>query len=65
MTDLKLTAKDTKSISKEELEGKIKDHLKNLFIYIMKRGLDKGFEEPNTEFVFYKKSPVEKRAWKE
>ncbi len=64
LLDLKISAKDMK-FTAEELENKIKDHLKMLFISVMKKGLDKGFEEPNTEFIFYKEPFVTKRVWKE
>jgi hypothetical protein len=49
----------------KELEDEIKTYLKKLFIYVLKKALDKGFEEPNTEFVFYKKPPIIKRTWNE
>ncbi|MEO0156875.1 MAG: hypothetical protein ABIL07_07160 [candidate division WOR-3 bacterium] len=65
LIDLKIEPKEIKTIANEELEKKIKEHLMVLFTTVMKRGLDKGFEEPNTEFVFYKESFVTKRLWDE
>jgi len=65
LTDLKINPKEVKSITKEDLEQKIKEHLMMLFISVMKKGLDKGFEESNTEFIFYKEPFVVKRAWQE
>jgi len=65
MGDLNLTPKDVKKLSDRELEQKVQDHLKRLLVYIIKKGLDKGFEEPNTEFVFYTKPPIAKRVWSE
>jgi hypothetical protein len=65
LADLKLSAKDAKALPAEELELRIKSHLQQLFISVMEKGLDKGFEEPNTEFVFYKEPFVTKRIWEE
>lgn len=65
ISDLKLMPKDIKKIPDKELEYRIQEHLKKLFIYVIKKGLDKGFEEPNTEFVFYKEPPIAKRVWNE
>ena len=65
LIDLKISQKETKSIAKEDLVNRIKDHLRALFVSVMKKGLDKGFEEPNTEFVFYKEPLVAKRTWQE
>lgn len=65
LIDLEISKKEKKSIKKEELESKIKDHLEKLIVSVMKKGLDKGFEEPNTEFVFYKESFVSKCEHKE
>ncbi|KPJ73478.1 hypothetical protein AMJ52_03600 [candidate division TA06 bacterium DG_78] len=64
-TDHKNADRDSKKHSEIELEDEIKIYLKKLFIYILKKALDKGFEEPNTEFVFYKKPPIVKRTWSE
>lgn len=65
MSDLQLTQRDMKKLRDTGLEQKIQEHLKRLFIYVMKRGLNKGFEEPNTEFVFDLKPPVARREWHE
>jgi hypothetical protein len=65
LADLKLGQKEAKALGPEELELKIKTHLQALFISVMEKGLDKGFEEPNTEFVFYKEPFVTKRVWVE
>ncbi len=62
LIDLKISKKDRKSLSKEELGNQIKDHLEAIFVSVMKKGLDKGFEEPNTEFVFPKDPFVSKRV---
>lgn len=65
LLDLKISKKDKKAISKEEFEKKVKDHLEAIFVSVMKKGLDKGFEEPNTEFVFYKEPFVSRRIHSE
>ena len=65
LNDLELTPKSKKSIPKEEMRSRIETHLKKTFVHVIKKGLDKGFYEPNTEFVFYKKPPVAKRVWNE
>ncbi len=62
LIDLKIGKKEKKSMSKDDLENKIKDHLETVFVSVIKIGLDKGFEEPNTEFVFYKEPFVSKRS---
>lgn len=65
LIDLQISKKDKKSISRDDLEKKIKDHLEVLFVSVMKKGLDKDFEEPNTEFIFYKEPFVSKRIHSE
>ena len=65
LTDLKQGPKEAKALGTEELELRIKTHFQTLFISVMEKGLDKGFEEPNTEFVFYKETFVTKRVWEE
>lgn len=65
LIDLKINPKDRWVIRKEEQGNKIKEHLMSLFTAVLKKGLDKGFEEPNTEFVFYKEPFVMKRRWEE
>ncbi|HEX7320460.1 MAG TPA: hypothetical protein VF399_08920 [bacterium] len=63
LIDLNINAKDAKSMDTKELESKIVVHLKKLIVTVMFKGLDKGFEEPNTELVFYKEPLVAKRIW--
>jgi hypothetical protein len=63
--DLNINSDNIKTISKEDLDKKIKEHLMMLFTTVMKKGLNKGFEEPDTEFIFYKEPFVTKRIWKE
>ena len=63
LADLNINAKDARSMDKKELESKIVVHLKKLIITVMFKGLDKGFEEPNTELVFYSEPLVAKRIW--
>ena len=65
LLDLKIDKKEKKSIAGEDLANKIKEHLEALFVSVMKKGLDKGFEEPGIEFVFYKEPFVTKRIWTE
>jgi hypothetical protein len=65
LVDLKLGSKEAKALGPEALELKIKTHLQALFISVMEKGLDKEFEEPNTEFVFYQGPFVTKRIWEE
>jgi hypothetical protein len=65
MADLELKPKDKQKMSHDKLEYRIQQHLKKLLVHVIKKGLDKGFEEPNTEFVFYKKPPITKRVWNE
>jgi hypothetical protein len=57
--------REKKKRSEKELDDEIKIYLKKLFIYVLKKALDKGFEEPNTEFIFYKDPPIVKRTWSE
>lgn len=63
LIDLKINLKESNSIPEQNLENKIKEHLMVLFTMVMKKGLDKGFEEPDIEFVFYKEPFVTKRIW--
>uniref|UniRef100_A0A7C4Y9F6 Uncharacterized protein n=1 Tax=candidate division WOR-3 bacterium TaxID=2052148 RepID=A0A7C4Y9F6_UNCW3 len=63
LMDLKLDEKEIKKLSELELDIKIEEHLRNLFIAVMIKGLDNGYEEPDTEFVFYKEPFVFKRKW--
>ncbi len=61
--DLKLPTKAIRRMSAQELEQRIQEHVKELLVHVIKKGLDKGFEEANTEFVFYKKPSITKRVW--
>lgn len=63
MIDLKISDDEIKKITDEELDKKVEEHLRNLFISVMMKGLDSGYEEPDTEFVFYKEPLVSKRKW--
>lgn len=63
LIDFKIAPEEIKSIPKEEMDKKIKEHLMKLFTTVIKKGLDKGFEKPDTEFIFYKESFVTKRVW--
>ncbi len=65
LIDLKISSETARTMKNDELEQKIKEHLMILFTSVLKKGLDKGFEEPDTEFVFYKEPFVTKRIWKE
>ncbi|OGC42785.1 hypothetical protein A2Y85_07110 [candidate division WOR-3 bacterium RBG_13_43_14] len=65
LLDLKISKKEKKSIAKQDMENKVKDHLETLFVSVMKKGLDKGFEEPHAEFVFYKEPLVSRRVHSE
>ncbi|MBN2621622.1 hypothetical protein JXB22_11125 [candidate division WOR-3 bacterium] len=47
------------------LRERVEQDLKRMFVFIIKRGLDKGFEEPSTEFIFQKGAPITKRIWSE
>lgn len=63
VSDLKLTQRDVRKIPKKELNERIEVYLKRLFVYVAKKGLDKGYEEADTEFVFLKNQSVTKRIW--
>ena len=65
VSDLKSMPRKKGKLSKKELNDRIKAHLKRLFVYVAKKGLDKGYEQADTEFVFYKKPHIEKRIWRE
>ncbi|KPK73710.1 hypothetical protein AMJ87_00885 [candidate division WOR_3 bacterium SM23_60] len=47
------------------LQTQVAQHLKKLFVHVIKKGLDRGFEESHTEFVFSVETPIEKRTWHE
>jgi len=63
VSDLKLTQKDAQKIPEKELNDRIEAYLKRLFVYVAKKGLDKGYEKADTEFVFLKNRSVTKRIW--
>ena len=42
---------------------RIEQLFKRAFIFVVKKGLDKGYEKPNTEFLFDKGKPISKRSW--
>ncbi len=65
LSDLKLTPKAAQKIPKKALGDKIEAHLKRLFMYVAKKGLDKGYEEADTEFVFHANRSIAKRRWGE
>ncbi len=65
VSDLKSMPKEKGKISKKELDDRIIAHLKRLFVYVAKKALDKGYEQADTEFVFYVKPQIEKRTWRE
>jgi hypothetical protein len=64
LTGLNIDAKELKSQTGEEIKNKIKTHLQKLLLAVLTRGLDKGYEEPNIEFVFCKEPPITKRTWR-
>jgi hypothetical protein len=53
-----------KTLEKDVLT-QVGQHFKKLFIHVIKKGLDKGFEESHTEFVFSVEIPIKKRTWHE
>jgi len=65
VSDLKLTPKDVKKIPQKELDDKIELYLKRLFVYVAKKGLDKGYEKADTEFIFCRNQSIIKRIWSE
>ncbi|UCG92285.1 MAG: hypothetical protein JSV97_00835 [candidate division WOR-3 bacterium] len=65
ISDLQLTQQDMKKLPDRELQQKVQNHLKRLIVHVIKRGLDKGFEESNAEFIFDLKPPVARREWHE
>jgi hypothetical protein len=65
LDDLQSTSRDVDGLTDQELQQEIQQHLKRLLIHVIERGLDKGFEESNTEFVFYSKPLIAKRMWQE
>jgi hypothetical protein len=63
--ELKISAEVFDSYPEGALRERVEQDLKRMFIFIIKRGLDKGFEAPNTEFVFEKGAPITRRTWTE
>jgi hypothetical protein len=63
--ELKMSPEVFDSYPEGALLERVEQDLKRMFIFIIKRGLDKGFEEPNTEFIFEKGSSIAKRTWSE
>jgi hypothetical protein len=63
--ELKISPEVFKKYPEGALRERVEQDLKRMFIFIIKRGLDKGFEEPNTEFLFDKGKPITKRTWSE
>lgn len=63
LLDLKISEDEAESMAKDDFQNKIREHLKMLFTSVMKKGLDKGFEESNTEFMFFKEPAIAKRVW--
>jgi hypothetical protein len=61
--ELKISPEVYDSYPEGALLERVEQDLKRMFIFIIKRGLDKGFEEPNTEFVFEKGSSIIRRTW--
>jgi|GEM_PF-1131095 len=61
--ELKISPEVFDTYPEGALLERVEQDLKRMFIFIVKRGLDKGFEEPNTEFVFEKGSSIIKRTW--
>jgi hypothetical protein len=63
--ELKISAEDFHRYPEGALLERVEQDLKRMFIFIIKRGLDKGFEEPNTEFIFDKGTTITRRTWQE
>jgi hypothetical protein len=63
--DLHLPSEAFEKQPADVLQAQVAQHLKKLFVRVIKRGLDKGFEESHTEFVFSVETPIEKRTWHE
>jgi hypothetical protein len=61
--ELKISPEVFDSYPEGALLERVEQDLKRMFIFIIKRGLDKGFEEPNTEFIFEKGASITKRTW--
>ncbi|KPK70342.1 hypothetical protein AMJ87_08975 [candidate division WOR_3 bacterium SM23_60] len=63
--DLHVAKEAFEKTPEKELQTQVAQHLKKLFVHVIKKGLDKGFEESHTEFVFSVETPIEKRRWHE
>ena len=61
--ELQLTAEVFDKYPEGALFERIEQLFKRAFIFIIKKGLDKGYEEPNTEFIFDAGKPLSKRIW--
>jgi len=61
--DLRIEPGTLKKTSPDVLEKMIKQLLKSMLVHVIKKGLDKGYEEPNAEFVFYQDQPIMRRTW--
>ena len=61
--DLGIDKHMQKKTSQDRIEKLIKRHLQSMLVHVIKKGLDKGYEEPNTEFVFYLDQPIIRRPW--
>ena len=63
--DLNLPKKTFEKTLEKELQTQVAQHLNKLFVHVIKKGLDKGFEESHTEFVFSVETPIVRRTWRE
>lgn len=63
--ELKISPEVFDTYPEGALWERVEQDMKRMFMFIIKRGLDKGFEEPNTEFVFERGMPITKRTWSE
>jgi len=67
--DLVWYGRASKSVASSLFNKKIKkgedfeEDFKKLFVYLIKKGLDKGFEETNIEFVFSQDGSIVKQKW--
>ena len=61
--DLGIDKRMQKKTPPDTLERLIKRHLQSMLVHVIKKGLDKGYEESNTEFVFYLDQPIMRRTW--
>jgi hypothetical protein len=61
--DIGIEPRVLKETPPDTLEKMIKQHLQSVLVHVIKKGLDKGYEEPNAEFVFYCDQPITRRTW--